>query len=66
LAVEKNARFDLKTVTHDMYVQIFNDSVMEYKSIIGTDDPDLSEFNKRGGKLLSFHGLVALAIFGYV
>ncbi|KAL4768872.1 Tannase/feruloyl esterase [Aspergillus nidulans var. acristatus] len=57
LAVEKNARFDLKTVTHDMYVQIFNDSVMEYKSIIGTDDPDLSEFNKRGGKLLSFHGL---------
>ncbi|RDW93545.1 Carboxylic ester hydrolase [Aspergillus mulundensis] len=58
LAIEKDARFDLKTMTLDMYVKIFNESVEEYKSIIGTDNPDLSKFSQRGGKILSFHGLV--------
>ncbi|KAL4911283.1 hypothetical protein BDW74DRAFT_184687 [Aspergillus multicolor] len=57
LAVEKDAMFDLKTMTLDTYVQIFNDSVEEYKSIIGTNNPDLSKFSQRGGKILSFHGL---------
>ncbi|KAL4922729.1 Tannase/feruloyl esterase [Aspergillus aurantiobrunneus] len=57
LAVRKNPRFDLKTVTHDEYTRIFQDSVKEYKSMIGADDPDLSEFRQRGGKILTFHGL---------
>lgn len=33
-------------------------SVQQYDSIVGTDDPDLTEFRKLGGKLVSFHGMV--------
>lgn len=32
----------------------------DYDSIVGTDDPNLSEFRKAGGKLVTAHGLVSL------
>jgi hypothetical protein len=31
-----------------------------YRSIVGTDDPDLSRFRDAGGKLVTYHGLVSL------
>ncbi|KAL2871078.1 Tannase/feruloyl esterase [Aspergillus lucknowensis] len=58
LAVKKNPGFDLNSVSHDDFVQIFQDSVNEYKSIIGTDNSNLTGFRRRGGKMLTFHGFV--------
>jgi feruloyl esterase len=58
LAVKKNPGFDLDSITHDEFLIIFGASVQEYTSLIGTNDLDLSEFRNRGGKMLSFHGLV--------
>ncbi|KAI9375706.1 Tannase/feruloyl esterase [Aspergillus egyptiacus] len=57
VAVKKDPNFDLSSITQAEFMQIFNESVKEYKAIIGTDDPDLSAFRQRGGKILAFHGL---------
>ncbi|KAL3461488.1 Tannase/feruloyl esterase [Aspergillus heterothallicus] len=57
LAIKKNPEFDLASVTQDEFMRIFNASVVEYTYIIGTNDPDLTEFRNHGGKILSFHGL---------
>ncbi|KAL2848087.1 tannase and feruloyl esterase-domain-containing protein [Aspergillus pseudoustus] len=57
LAVKKNPEFDLESVTQEEFMRIRGASVRDYVSIIGSDDPDLTEFRDRGGKMLSFHGL---------
>jgi hypothetical protein len=43
----------------DEYARLFHASVQQFDSIIGTFDPDLSEFRKVGGKLITYHGLVS-------
>ena len=55
----KDASADLRTLTHEEYQGIFHDSLQQYSSI-ETADPNLSEFRDRGGKILTFHGLVHL------
>jgi pimeloyl-ACP methyl ester carboxylesterase len=37
---------------------LWTQSVEQYGDIIGTDDPDLTRFRDRGGKLLIYHGLI--------
>ncbi|KAK6954835.1 hypothetical protein Daesc_004804 [Daldinia eschscholtzii] len=49
--------FNLADITHEELLSLLHASKQEYGSIIDTADPDLSEFKKAGGKLLSFHGL---------
>ncbi|KAB2108010.1 putative feruloyl esterase [Alternaria gaisen] len=39
------------------YMRLFKSSLQEYESIIETADPDLSEYRKAGGKIMTFHGL---------
>lgn len=58
LFVAKDAAFDLQTLKHDEFLRMLNASKQEYDSVIGTSDPDLTEFSQRGGKLISYHGLV--------
>lgn len=48
---------DLSQITHSELDRLVHVGDW-YKSIIGTDDPDLSAFRKRGGKLVTLHGLV--------
>ncbi|KAH8657771.1 Tannase/feruloyl esterase [Xylariales sp. PMI_506] len=43
--------------TADEFGQLFHASVQQFDSIIGTSDPDLSEFRNHGGKLITYHGL---------
>ncbi|KAL4779613.1 tannase and feruloyl esterase-domain-containing protein [Aspergillus varians] len=62
LAVRKNPSFDLDAVTYDEFTRIFHDSMKEYNSIVGMNGPDLSEFRRRGGKILAYHGLEAVAM----
>lgn len=59
LFVAKNPDFDFSNLTHREYNSLLHASVQQYKSIIDTDDPDLSEFRDAGGKLVTFHGLVS-------
>jgi feruloyl esterase len=37
--------------------------VQEFNSMIGTDDPDLSEFHDAGGKMITWHGIADPLVF---
>ncbi|OQE20160.1 hypothetical protein PENFLA_c017G05135 [Penicillium flavigenum] len=39
------------------YDQLFRRGVQEYRSLMNAGNPDLSEFKKAGGKLISYHGM---------
>ncbi|KAH7186098.1 Tannase/feruloyl esterase [Fusarium flagelliforme] len=43
-------------LSQEKYERLAQSLVQEYRSFLGTDDPDLSAFQKRGGKLISYHG----------
>lgn len=55
----KNSTSDILGLSHEEFDSLTKAAFREYASIIGTADPDLSEFKQRGGKLLTFHGLVS-------
>ncbi|KAJ8128867.1 hypothetical protein O1611_g4766 [Lasiodiplodia mahajangana] len=57
LFVSKNPTLDLLNLTHKEWESLFYSSGQQYRSLIGSGDPDLRAFSKRGGKLLSFHGV---------
>ncbi|CZR56675.1 related to feruloyl esterase B precursor [Phialocephala subalpina] len=57
LFILKNSTDDLSNMSHTDFDHILRASVQQYSSIIGTADPDLSEFRNRSGKMDSFHGL---------
>jgi tannase/feruloyl esterase len=52
----QNAQFDWTTLTPDLYERLWDQSVEEFGSVIGTDNPDLTEFRSRGGKAIVWHG----------
>ncbi|ETS79929.1 hypothetical protein PFICI_07458 [Pestalotiopsis fici W106-1] len=60
--VKKDPYFDMTGITHQEWDDLFHASVNEYESIIGTSDPDLSAFKRRGGKMMFWHGTVDAAI----
>jgi feruloyl esterase len=55
--------FDWTTLTYDQYDQLFHQSVEMYGNVIGTDNPNLSDFNHVGGKLIIYQGLADQLIF---
>lgn len=59
LFVSRDPDLDLAGLTHEEFDWLAHQSGQKYRSIIGTDDPDLSEFRKAGGKLVTVHGLVS-------
>ena len=48
--------WDWKTLTYQNYGAFFDKTVQLVGPVIATDNPDLSGFAARGGKLLLFHG----------
>lgn len=58
LFVAKDPDFSFGNLTHREFDRIVHASEQEFRSIINTDDPDLSAFRNAGGKMVSFHGLV--------
>lgn len=56
--------FDLTSINYETFPGIFNLSVAEWNTRIGTSDPDLSPFRETGGKLLSWHGFADSLIGG--
>ncbi|KAK6585644.1 hypothetical protein PZA11_002371 [Diplocarpon coronariae] len=63
LFVKKDSSFSLTSITQRDYENIFHASNQEFTSIIGTDDPDLSQFRDAGGKIITWHGLADELIF---
>lgn len=47
---------DWTTITPARFERYFEQSVEQYGSVIGTDNPDLSAFRDRGGKIVLWHG----------
>ncbi|MCQ4207973.1 tannase/feruloyl esterase family alpha/beta hydrolase [Streptomyces longispororuber] len=56
LFLKKDPNFDLTKITYSEFTKLFRQSQAEYDKVIGTDDPDLSDFRASGGKLLTWQG----------
>ncbi|HEY7260931.1 MAG TPA: tannase/feruloyl esterase family alpha/beta hydrolase [Trebonia sp.] len=59
----QNPNFNWETLTYQQFVQYFNQSVSEWADTIATDNPNLSAFERDGGKILIWHGLADQLIF---
>lgn len=62
--VLKEPDFDLASMNYETFPEIFNLSIAEWHTRIGTSDPDLSPFQQAGGKLVSWHGFADSLIGG--
>jgi hypothetical protein len=60
--VDQNPAFDWHTITEANFAQQFKQSELKFHDVIGTDNPDLSEFREHGGKMIMYHGLADLLI----
>ncbi|KAK2591166.1 hypothetical protein QQS21_011142 [Conoideocrella luteorostrata] len=52
----KDPEFSFAKMSDAKYAALFHSSVQQYQSIIGTNDPDLSQFRSKGGKMIAVHG----------
>ena len=55
--VAKNTSLDLDGLSRSDYDKLYRASVAQYSSVIGTDDPDLTDLQNSGTKLLTWHGM---------
>ncbi|ETS79830.1 hypothetical protein PFICI_07359 [Pestalotiopsis fici W106-1] len=55
--VEKNASFDVSKMTAEDFQTAFHQGVNQFTSMIGSNDPDLRAFHKKGRRIMGFHGL---------
>ncbi|KZL83396.1 feruloyl esterase b precursor protein [Colletotrichum incanum] len=52
----------MSAITHQEWDDLVHASISEYDSVGDTSDPDLSDFRRRGGKMVNWHGMIAAAI----
>ncbi|EXJ74865.1 uncharacterized protein A1O5_01561 [Cladophialophora psammophila CBS 110553] len=57
--------YPARNMTFADFDYVFGQSVIEFSGILGTLSPNLSHFQKRGGKLLTWHGLADQMITPY-
>jgi pimeloyl-ACP methyl ester carboxylesterase len=50
-------QWDWTTMTRGEFELLWNQAVEQYSGVIGSDDPDLSRFRDRKGKVIILHGL---------
>jgi hypothetical protein len=53
----RNASFNVNAITRGSYDRLFRESVDQYTSVIGTNNPDLTDFKSGGRKMIAWHGL---------
>jgi Tannase and feruloyl esterase len=53
----QDPKWDWTTLTPAGFELLWRQSVEQYGAVIGTDDPDLTHFRDRGGKVIIYHGL---------
>ncbi|EME84719.1 uncharacterized protein MYCFIDRAFT_42031 [Pseudocercospora fijiensis CIRAD86] len=61
--IYKDPNFSVENMTDAEFFATMHKSVQEYESVISASDPDLSSFKKRGGKMITWHGLSDQLIF---
>ena len=61
--VEQNPSFDWNSFTEASFIHEMKKGEITFHEVIGTDDPDLSDFREHGGKLITYHGLADELIF---
>jgi hypothetical protein len=54
--IAQNPQFDWATITPAIYQRLWDQSIEQYGLVIGTDNPDLTDFRNRGGRLIVWHG----------
>jgi feruloyl esterase len=59
----QNPGFNWETLTYQQFLRYFEQSVFEFAFPIATDNPNLGAFERDGGKILIWHGLVDQLIF---
>jgi feruloyl esterase len=52
----QDPKWEWTSLTHQRYEQLWDQSVEQYGAVFGTDNPDLTAFRDRGGKLIAWHG----------
>jgi len=52
----QNPAWDYTTLTRGMYEQLFDQTLEQYSAVLATDNPDLTAFRARGGKIVLWHG----------
>ena len=53
----RDPQFDLTMINRTSFARLFRQSLNTYDSVLGTADPDLTDFRDAGGKLITWHGL---------
>jgi feruloyl esterase len=53
----QNPEWDWTTLTPAGFERLWIQSVEQFGPVIGTDNPDLTRFRDRGGKVIIYHGL---------
>ncbi|KAF4201647.1 hypothetical protein CNMCM8927_001290 [Aspergillus lentulus] len=53
----KDPNFSVSNMTRDDYFEAVHSSIVDYTSMLGTNDPDLNHFKEKGGKMITWHGL---------
>ncbi|KAK7186462.1 hypothetical protein DPSP01_002109 [Paraphaeosphaeria sporulosa] len=61
--LKRDPNFDPYSMTQAEWDAAFHASVNQYTSIIGTSDPDLTQFKNAGGKMITWHGMADQLIF---
>lgn len=61
--LSQNPALDWKTITPELYELYWDQSLEQWGAVIGTDNPDLSAFRKRGGKIIMWHGFADQLIY---
>jgi len=63
LFIEKNYTFDTSTITYASFEDIFAKSKALYDDVVAINNPDLSAFEKAGGKMITWQGLADDLVF---
>lgn len=53
----QDGKWDWTTMSAAKFEQLWRQSVEQYGAIFGTDNPDLTRFRDRGGKVIIYHGM---------
>jgi feruloyl esterase len=54
--LNQNPQWDWSVLTPALYEQYWDQSLEEFSAVLSTDNPDLTAFRDRGGKILLWHG----------